>query len=311
MHSLSSSEVWLCEASSSLLFDLLPLPNISFDTASSFFFFSKLFIFPLKAISILVEASQWIFQTLLLNQHKSVAFGYFLLTFSLHFHDLCAPHPRLCILAVIPPTSVTTISISWAAVSELQGPTFSFLLGCEDLQEAQLAPFLPPPLFCAKLLLVKSSIFLCPTSKSVSMFLILKATHPLSKLRLLLQRKNYVAAIFSPKLIIVGQSNTPHTDSVSHLNPRCQTGRRNTPHAVLCSSVMKLSSCPSTHMTWGSQLQTRSHANARTQSPFDLMTKDGNKLSSGSPDSIIVASCKVHHYFHGECSTYRRATINY
>lgn len=37
MHSLSSSEVWLCEALSSLLFDLLPLPNISFDTAASFF----------------------------------------------------------------------------------------------------------------------------------------------------------------------------------------------------------------------------------------------------------------------------------
>lgn len=146
-------------------------------------FFSKLFIFPLKAISILVEASQRIFQTLLLNQHKSVAFGYFLLIFSLHFHDLCAPHPRLCILAVIPPTSVTTISISWAAVSELQGPTFPFLLECEDLQEAQLVPFLPPPLFCAKLFLLKSSIFPCPISKSVSMFLILEATHLLSKVR--------------------------------------------------------------------------------------------------------------------------------
>lgn len=200
-------------------------------------FFSKLFIFPLKAISILVEASQRIFQTLLLNQHKSVAFGYFLLIFSLHFHDLCAPHPRLCILAVIPPTSVTTISISWAAVSELQGPTFPFLLECEDLQEAQLVPFLPPPLFCAKLFLLKSSIFPCPTSKSVSMFLILEATHLLSKVRFYTPpaKKKNVAAIFPSKLIIVGQSNTPHTDSVFWVTSEPTLTNREKKHSSHCT----------------------------------------------------------------------------
>lgn len=186
---------------------------------------------------ILVEASQRIFQTLLLNQHKSVAFGYFLLIFSLHFHDLCAPHPRLCILAVIPPTSVTTISISWAAVSELQGPTFPFLLECEDLQEAQLVPFLPPPLFCAKLFLLKSSIFPCPTSKSVSMFLILEATHLLSKVRFYTPpaKKKNVAAIFPSKLIIVGQSNTPHTDSVFWVTSEPTLTNREKKHSSHCT----------------------------------------------------------------------------
>lgn len=217
--------LWLVRRSQTFLLTQLPP------------FFSKLFIFPLKAISILVEASQRIFQTLLLNQHKSVAFGYFLLIFSLHFHDLCAPHPRLCILAVIPPTSVTTISISWAAVSELQGPTFPFLLECEDLQEAQLVPFLPPPLFCAKLFLLKSSIIPCPTSKSVSMFLILEATHLLSKVRFYTPpaKKKNVAAIFPSKLIIVGQSNTPHTDSVFWVTSEPTLTNREKKHSSHCT----------------------------------------------------------------------------